>query len=149
MRVPPTLAIPCRALAAVLFVLAAIRAGTAVAQPAASEPPSMLGVWSNPKRNVQVRTERCRDRLCGTIVQAAPSALAAARAKGVASLEGTRVFEDMQRRDDGIWRGKLYVPDRGGRFASTLRLLDENRLEVRGCILGGLICKSQVWTRVG
>jgi uncharacterized protein (DUF2147 family) len=34
-------------------------------------------------------------------------------------------------------------------FAGTAKLLDEERLEARGCVLGGLICKSQIWRRVG
>ena len=129
----------------ILLVLAGLTRPIAVE---AAVPSSPIGVWANPKRTVNVRAEACRDRLCGTIVHATPAALEAARAKGVTSLVGTRVFQDMEYRSSGLWRGKLYVPDLGGRFASTLRLLDDNRLEVKGCILGGLICKSQIWTRV-
>lgn len=105
------------------------------------------GIWSNPRGSVYVRTERCGDRLCGEIVCATPRAIARARAKGTDTLVGTKLFDDLRRRDDGSWRGKIFVPDRGGRFQSTLRPLGDDRLEVRGCAVAGLICKEQVWSR--
>lgn len=107
----------------------------------------VVGIWSNPKGSVYVRTERCGDRLCGEIVCATPRAVAKAKAKGTEALVGTKLFDDLRHRDDGSWRGKILVPDRGSRFQSTLRPLGDDRLEVRGCAVAGFICKQQVWSR--
>ena len=38
--------------------------------------------------------------------------------------------------------------DRKASYYSTIQLLDPQTLKVSGCILGGLICKSQTWHRV-
>jgi uncharacterized protein (DUF2147 family) len=42
----------------------------------------------------------------------------------------------------------VFVPDMGRRFASQIDQLSPGRMRVRGCILGGLLCKSQNWTRI-
>jgi uncharacterized protein (DUF2147 family) len=36
----------------------------------------------------------------------------------------------------------------GRRFSSQINELPTGQLKIKGCILGGLICKSQVWTRI-
>ena len=36
----------------------------------------------------------------------------------------------------------------GRRFSSEIDAISPTRLKVKGCILGGLICKSQVWSRI-
>ena len=126
-------------------LMALLLAGGSTAQPSAI---AVDGIWSNPKGSVYVRTERCGDRLCGEVVCATPNAIAKAGGKGAGSLVGTKLFDDLHRRDDGSWRGKIFVPDRGGRFPSTLKAVGADRIEVRGCAVAGLICKSQIWNRV-
>lgn len=42
--------------------------------------------------------------------------------------------------------GKIHDPRAGRSDKSKLRLLDENRLKVRGCLW--IFCGSQVWTRI-
>jgi uncharacterized protein (DUF2147 family) len=132
----------------ILAAIAVVGTGGAMAKRAAAPADDAVGIWRNPKKSVYVRTEFCGDRLCGEIVCATPKAIAQAQAKGAGTLMGTKVFEDLERRDDGSWRGSVFVPDRRSRFQSTLTLLDTARLEIRGCALGGLICKEQIWQRV-
>lgn len=128
-----------------LFVgaLVPVRASSAAPDTVAD----VVGLWSNPKKSVYVRTDLCGDRLCGEIVCATQKAIAKAAAKGTERLIGTQVFEDYRRRTDGRWKGKVFVPDRGDHFESKLKPLDDGRLEIKGCIIGGLICKEQVWQR--
>ena len=33
------------------------------------------------------------------------------------------------------------------RVGGKIQLIDESQLKVSGCVLGGMLCRSQVWTR--
>lgn len=126
-----------------LLTLAAL---AGVAMPA---PPTPLGVWRNPKGTLAVRTTPCGgDKLCGTIVWAAPQALADARDAGVNRLVGTELLLDYRPAGQGSWHGRVYVPDMGRSFPSRVKLDGANQLTLTGCLVGGLFCRSQTWRRV-
>lgn len=46
------------------------------------------------------------------------------------------------------WTGELYNPLDGRTYTGRMRLISPAQLELSGCVLAGLICKSQVWTRL-
>jgi len=118
-------------------------------QDAAAPPtPVVEGVWVNPKGSVQVRTGQCGDKLCGWVVWASEKAKADTVKKGGGPLIGTKLLRDYQVSGRARWTGLVYVPDMGSSFGSTLTLLDAQTMRVKGCALGGLICKSQDWRRV-
>lgn len=127
------------AIALLLAISASVQA-----QPAAASP---IGLWQNPKGTIMVRTRNCGEMLCGNIVWASPTAMADAREAGVTSLIGTELLSDYRPTGAGRWTGQVYVPDQGRRFYSTIEIKGENGLKISGCILGGLICKHQEWTR--
>jgi len=110
--------------------------------------PSVDGVWANPAGSVQVRTGACGDKICGWIVWASPKAQADARKKGVTQLIGTALLRSYRATDRGHWSGEVYVPDMQSSFYSTITMVDAQTLNIKGCILGGLLCKSQIWRRV-
>lgn len=114
----------------------------------AAPPDSSLGLWRNPSGSVHVRAHRCGAQVCGTVVWANDKARADARRGGTDPLVGTQLFRDFQPDGKGGWRGKVFVPDIGKTFSGTVRLLDEGRLEGKGCLIGGLGCRSQIWTRI-
>ena len=124
-------------------LLLAASAGLAQPQPAVSP----IGVWQNPKGTIRVRTRPCGALLCGNIVWASPIAMADARDAGVTSLIGTELLSDYRHTGRGRWTGQVYVPDQGRRFYSTIEQKGPNDLRISGCILGGLLCKRQDWTR--
>lgn len=124
-------------------LLLAASAGLAQPQPAVSP----IGVWQNPKGTIRVRTRPCGELLCGNIVWASPVAMADAREAGVTSLIGTELLSDYRHTGRGRWTGQVYVPDQGRRFYSTIEQKGPNDLRISGCILGGLLCKRQDWTR--
>ncbi|PNU06902.1 DUF2147 domain-containing protein [Novosphingobium guangzhouense] len=105
------------------------------------------GIWLNPSRSVAVRTGACGQGLCGRVVWASGKALADAQDSGVTSLIGTELLHDY-RAEGPVWRGSVYVPDMGRHFDSRIEALSPDRLKISGCILGGIFCRSQVWTRV-
>ena len=110
--------------------------------------PSVDGVWTNPAGSVEVRTGSCGDKVCGWIVWASPQAQADARKKGVSQLIGTALLRSYRATDRGHWAGQVYVPDMQSTFYSTITMVDAQTLNIKGCILGGLVCKAQVWRRV-
>lgn len=113
----------------------------------AQTPPTPIGIWQNPKGTLLVHTRNCGRLLCGDIVWAGPQAIADAREAGVNSLIGTELLIGYRPTGNGRWAGQVYVPDEGRRFYSTIEVDSPNSLRISGCILGGLICKHQEWTR--
>ncbi|HKT77786.1 MAG TPA: DUF2147 domain-containing protein [Sphingobium sp.] len=106
------------------------------------------GLWLNPGGSVAVRTHGCGDRLCGWIVWASAAAQSDARESGVAHLIGTQLLEDYRPDGRNEWTGTVYVPDMGRRFFSRIEQTAPQQLKIKGCVLGGLICRSQLWTRI-
>ena len=49
---------------------------------------------------------------------------------------------------NGTFKGLAFDPKRNIRAPATVRLLSPSTLVVKGCVLSGIICKEQRWTRV-
>jgi len=132
-----------------LIIMALALADQTAPVPAApSVAPSVDGVWSNPAGSVQVRTGKCSDKICGWIVWASLKAQEDARKKGVSQLIGTALLRSYHETNRGHWAGQVYVPDMQSTFYSTITMVDPQTLNIKGCILGGLLCKAQIWRRV-
>lgn len=111
-------------------------------------PVDVHGTWTNPKRTVTVITSPCGNLLCGTVISATPETQAIAQKAGAPPLIGTKLLRDYRPAGKNKWRGRVFVPDRNASYYSTIKQLGANQLKISGCILGGLLCKSQVWSRV-
>lgn len=107
-----------------------------------------VGLWSNPKGTLQVRTRRCGAQLCATVVGASAKAQAKAQKAGIAGLIGTELFQNYRPDGDGDWAGTLFVPDKGKRVSSTLATNQGRSVKVSGCLIGRFLCKTQTWTRI-
>jgi uncharacterized protein (DUF2147 family) len=107
----------------------------------------IYGVWRNPKGSVDVQTQPCAGALCGQIVRADAKAMNDARKKGVTSLIGLELLQDYHR-DNDSWSGRVYVPDLGRTFSSQIAMIGHDQIKISGCLIGGFLCKSQVWRRV-
>lgn len=146
---------PMKMTAAALMTLTmAGTAAMATAGPAAPSPAHaadpVIGKWSNPMGTLAVQTQSCRDggTLCGAIVWASDRAQADARGAGVASLVGTQLLQGYRRTGRADWSGRVYVPDMRRSFSSRIRQSSPTTLTISGCLIGGFLCKSQVWHRV-
>lgn len=137
----PRPSIPLALLASLLL------ASAAVAMPPAPSS-QVIGTWKNPRGTVMVRTESCGANLCGTIVWAAQEAIADARDSGEEHLVGRQLLQDYRQDRPGHWTGEVYVPNMGHSFYSTIVQKGPDRLVIAGCILHGLICRHQEWSRV-
>jgi uncharacterized protein (DUF2147 family) len=119
----------------------------ALASPAVAASP-IEGQWTNPARSVTVRIAPCARSLCGRVVSASPSARAKAAAAGTPRLVGTELMSGLTPLGEGAWRGEFFVPDRNVRAAGELHLLGPRTIEIEGCAVPGILCKTQQWTRV-
>lgn len=134
-----------------IWALAAMMAATGIAADAArpvANGGSVAGLWINPYNSVAVRTGACEGKLCGWIVWANASARSDAHDEGVDQLLGLALLQDYAANRDGSWSGTVYVPDMGRRFSSTITPVGRDQLKVKGCLVGGFLCRSQVWQRI-
>jgi uncharacterized protein (DUF2147 family) len=132
-----------RLLIATLFAVLGLAQAPAFAQ--ASD---VYGVWRNPKDSVHVEVKPCGENACGYVVWASAKAQRAAREAGN-ELIGLQIFREMTPTRTGAWQGKVFVPDLNKTFSGRAEALDTSRLKAKGCLVAGMVCKSQIWTRAG
>lgn len=106
------------------------------------------GRWKNPSGSVTVVIDACGEAYCGTVTSASDQAKADARRGGTDALVGTQLMTGFKPAGPDKWRGRLFIPDINHRSKAELRMLGAGQLKVTGCMVGRMICKSQLWTRV-
>jgi uncharacterized protein (DUF2147 family) len=58
------------------------------------------------------------------------------------------VIDHIQPAGAGTYKADVYVADRDMNARGTIRQVNANRLNVRGCVWG-FICKTTNWDRIG
>jgi len=109
---------------------------------------ALEGQWRNPKGSVTVRVAPCGDAWCGTVIDASSKAKATARKGGTPQLIGTRILTGIRAAGRGEYTGRAFDPKRNIHAPATIRMLGPSTLIIKGCVVRGLICKEQRWTRV-
>ena len=118
-------------------------AGAAAAQ-------DVTGTWLSEGGKSQIRISPCGPARCGTIVWTKAEQKDVRNpdpARRAMSLVGLRIISDA-RSDGNGWTGSLYNPLDGKTYTGRMRLISAAQLELSGCVLAGLICSSQSWTRL-
>jgi uncharacterized protein (DUF2147 family) len=126
---------------ALILMSLAIAASPAHAQ-------AIEGRWTNYKKNVVVQVERCGAAYCGRVVQASAKAKEKARKGGTPNLVGTQILTGLKPIGDGRFRGRAFVPKRNVHATATVRQVGANVMQVQGCVLAGVLCDNEKWTRV-
>ncbi|MEM6943506.1 MAG: DUF2147 domain-containing protein [Pseudomonadota bacterium] len=79
--------------------------------------------------------------LCGKISEAFGGA--------DASNVGKPILWDMAPDGEAEWSGgEVWAPDDDKTYSGKMELKSPDLLELSGCVLGGLICRGQDWTRI-
>ena len=125
-----------------------LAASLLLAAPAMASAQAIEGRCTNYKKNVIVEVERCGAAYCGRVVQASAKAQEKARKGGTPRLIGTQILTGLKPVGDGKFRGRAFVPKRNIHATATVRQLGDNVMQVQGCVLGGLLCDNEKWTRV-
>ena len=115
---------------------------------AASAKTGLEGRWRNAKGSVTVRVAPCGDAICGTVVEASGKARATARKGGTDQLIGTRILSGVRESRSGEYKGRAFDPKRNIHAPATIRLLGPGTIVIKGCVMRGIICKEQRWTRI-
>jgi uncharacterized protein (DUF2147 family) len=105
-------------------------------------------VLRNPQNSVHVRIHQCGNTRCGTVVWANEKAKADSARGGTPNLVGTELFREFREVSPKVWKGKVFVPDINRVFTGTGTIKDKDTIVARGCLLGKIGCKSEVWKRV-
>lgn len=119
-----------------------------LASPALASAP-IEGRWQNPKDSVIIDVAPCGSGAwCGRVSWASYKARADARKGGTQRLVGTRLLTGLRPDGDGGWKGRAYLPKRNIHANALIRTAGAGTMVVKGCLVGGMICKEQRWTRV-
>jgi uncharacterized protein (DUF2147 family) len=117
-----------------------------------------LGTWLTGDKKGKVRIVSCGGAICGTLVWVAePNDPETHQPKtdvhnSNASLQsrpllGIPIVLNMAPTGDDKWEGKVYNAEDGGTYTGSFTMTGANTADLKGCVMGGLICKSQSWTR--
>lgn len=89
-----------------------------------------------------VRIVPCGAAVCGTITRSFNE-----QGEYESPNLGRQIVIDMVPQGDGSYRGQVWRPSNDKIYTGNMTM-DGDRLRLRGCVLGGLICASQTWVRV-
>ena len=137
-----------------VLAVCAVSTAPALAQEVVDEM-NVYGVFINEDRTGIIEVEDCGDGTpCGTLIWVTPypdgsivkddknpdPELAAQ------PLIGTSLFKEFEA-GKGKWKsGRIYNPEDGKTYRSSIKLSGHEYLEVKGCL--GPICKTQYWNRL-
>ena len=97
------------------------------------------GTWRRPSTGTVVNFYDCGANLCAKIV--------AVKDASKQSTVGTVIMPGAKKVSDNKWEGDLLNTEDGKTYSGVVTL-DSGGLMLKGCILGGFICKGETWSRV-
>jgi uncharacterized protein (DUF2147 family) len=107
---------------------------------------NLEGRWKNGKMEIVIA--QCGATLCGTIVKASAKQKARAERGTGTDLIGAKLITGIRPMGPQTYRANVYLADRDMNVSGTIREVNPNRLNVRGCLYV-IVCKSTNWDRIG
>jgi uncharacterized protein (DUF2147 family) len=107
------------------------------------------GIWLRDTGTSKIRIAPCGDALCGTVIwesEPKKDENNPDESKRSRPINGTRIFFNMKPNGENKWSGSAYNPEDGKTYSGNM-ILDGSTLITKGCVLGGLICKSVSWKK--
>ncbi|MFT0860432.1 DUF2147 domain-containing protein [Ancylobacter sp. G4_0304] len=109
------------------------------------------GTWLSQSGDTQVRIAPCGGSPCGTIMwlkEPLPDSNNPDPAKRGRALIGVQMISGLSPAEGDRWNGQLYNFETGKTYSGSLEPIGNDKLKLSGCVLGGMLCRNQVWTRV-
>lgn len=136
------------------FAAAALLALASSGVALAAEP---TGIWATEGGKSRIRIADCGGALCGTIIglkepndpdtgKPKTDKNNSDAAKRSRPLIGVQIVLGMKPAGAGKWTGQVYNAEDGKTYSGNLTFTGGTSLQLQGCALGGLVCKSQTWT---
>lgn len=123
-------------------MIAAAAMVVGMALPAMADP--ILGMWKTEVDDgsyALVDVHMCGAKICGTIARTFN-----ADGEYQSPNIGKDIIRDMETQGGGKYAGQVWRPSNDKIYVGKL-VLAGDRLKMKGCVAGGLICASQNWTR--
>jgi len=135
-----------------IFLRAALCAVLMIpASATSSQAADAKGDWVRPDGASKIRISSCGNALCGKLIwlktprndTANPDASKRGR-----PLVGVQIVQSMKpTKQANQWKGKIYNAEDGKTYTGFIELTTANTLKLEGCVMGGLICKGESWSR--
>lgn len=121
-----------------LLAILALSGGAALADP-------VHGTWQTEPDDgnyAHIRMVPCGDMVCGVIARSFN-----ASGEFDSPNTGKTLVINMVPQGDGSYEGKVWRPSNDKIYMGKMKLRG-NKLELKGCVAGGLLCSKQTWSRV-
>jgi len=109
------------------------------------------GDWVRPNGASKIRISSCGSALCGKLIwlrEPRNDTQNPDASKRSRPLLGVQIVQSMQPTSkDNQWKGKVYNAEDGKTYTGFIELTSANKLKLEGCVMGGLICKGETWSR--
>jgi uncharacterized protein (DUF2147 family) len=117
-----------------------------------------LGTWLTGDKKGKVKIVNCGGAICGNLVWLAepndPDTGAPKTDKNNSDanlqgrpLLGIPIVLNMTPAGGDKWEGKVYNSRDGGTYSGSFTITGPSSADLKGCVAGGLICKTESWTR--
>jgi len=117
-----------------------------------------LGTWLTGDKKGKVKIVNCGGAICGSLVwlqepndpethQPKTDKHNADASKQGRPLLGIPIVLSMKPNGAELWEGQVYNAEDGSTYSGSFTMTGANSAQLKGCVMGGLICKSQTWTR--
>lgn len=98
------------------------------------------GTYVRPSTGTQVEFYDCGGKVCGKIV--------AVKDKAKEKTIGTVILKGATRSDDKTFKGELLNTEDNKTYNGVLTVVSAKEIKLEGCVLGGIVCKGENWTKV-
>ncbi len=141
---------------AAALVIAAIGLALVAIAPALAADP--FGTWLTEDKKGKIHIVSCGGALCGNLVwiqepldpdtnKPKLDKHNVDAGKQERPLLGIPIVLNMKPSGANKWEGQVYNAEDGNTYSGSFTMTGANSAQLKGCVLGGLICKAQTWTR--
>jgi uncharacterized protein (DUF2147 family) len=120
-------------------ILAGMLAALGAESTAMAAGPAFLGNWARGDGKTHIRVERCGADYCGVNTWVKP---------GHGEKVGDTLVVNVKQAGADRWSGTAFDRRRNRHYTMRVHVAD-GRMTTDGCVLGGLMCQSMSWTRLG
>jgi uncharacterized protein (DUF2147 family) len=117
-----------------------------------------MGTWLTQDKKGKIKITNCGGAICGNLVwisepndpetgQPKTDVHNPDASKQSRPLVGIQIVLGMKPTSPDHWEGQVYNAEDGGIYSGSFTMTGQNTAELKGCVMGGLICKGQTWTR--
>jgi uncharacterized protein (DUF2147 family) len=132
-----------------LFALAAMLA--LPLGPALAADPTPIGDWLVKDGYGVIRIDNCAGKMWGIVAWEKLAGIDKENpdpAKRTRPTLGVPIITGMAPTKPNKWEGEIYNTENGKMYSGSISMIDENALQLEGCLFPNFLCGGQKWTRI-